>query len=659
MKLVFLYCVMYGKLANRRANEDCFAAKLATISQLTEVSHNTPLVELGIDSLVAVEVRGWFLKELKTDMPVLKVLGGGSVVDLCTQALEKMPQDLLPNVGEHASSVEKTANEQLRNAELRSATPVATTPSLSRGVEADSPSASGGSSSTSGSTSAPSASDSPVRTPATPIHTAPSSLDLAGATTKAIELQSKVQVERSAFMKSELISFPQSRFWFLAKLLDDQTTFNISILCHITGNLRIGDLERAVRLVGARHESLRTCFVADDNEPDLAYQKVLPKSQLRLERRDVTDLDQVQKKFEAMKTYPYDLTRGDMMRLILLSLSPTDHYLIVGYHHILMDGVSFQVFLSDLERVYQRRPLGPPPRQLPDVSRSQRTAFENGEMDVEIAYWRNEFPDGHPVLPLLPMAKTTTRMPMNSFDFNQVMLWIKPDVASLVRQRAMALRATTFHFYLAVFRTMLARLTGATDLSIGIADANRSGSDDLMGVVGLLLNLLTLRFKSKPGQCFNDSVAETRDKSYDALRNSKVPFDILLKEINVPRSSSYSPFFQAFFDYRQGAQEQRKFGSTDLHFLELHPGRTAYDMTLDITESPDSLVVLFRTQSGLYDQAVTQLLADTYVHLVQAFAADTTMLLEEPSLFSEKSLQDSISIGRGKNLFRSCDSVAC
>lgn len=598
-----------------------------------------------------MEVRGWFLKELKTDMPVLKVLGGGSVVDLCTQALEKMPQDLLPNVGGKASPDEKTTSKQHENDASRPSTLVATTSSPSRGAEAESLSATEGSSSTSDSTSAPSTSDSPPRTPSTPFHEAASSLDLAGVTKKATELQSQAQTERSAFMKSELLSFPQSRFWFLAKLLDDQTTFNISILCHISGNLRIGDLERAVRLVGTRHESLRTCFVADDNEPDLAYQKVLPTSQLRLERRDVTDAEQVHKEFEAMKTYPYDLTRGDMMRLLLLSLSPTDHYLIVGYHHILMDGVSFQVFLSDVERVYQRRPLGLPPRQLPDVSRSQRTAFENGEMDGEIAYWRNEFPDGHhPVLPLLPMAKTTTRMPMNSFDFNQVMLWIPPDVASLVRQRAMALRATTFHFYLAVFRTMLARLSGATDLTIGIADANRSGSDDLMGVVGLLLNLLTLRFQSKPGQSFNDSVAETRDKSYDALKNSRVPFDVLLQEINVPRSSSYSPFFQAFFDYRQGAQEKRKFGSTDLHFLELHPGRTAYDLTLDVTESPDSLVVLFRTQSGLYDQAATQLLADTYVHLVQAFAADTTMLLEEPSLFSDKTLQDSISIGRGKQI---------
>ncbi len=63
------------------------------------VDKAVPLVELGVDSLVAVEVRSWFLKELSTDMPVLKVLGGASVADLCLLALDKLPENLLPNLG--------------------------------------------------------------------------------------------------------------------------------------------------------------------------------------------------------------------------------------------------------------------------------------------------------------------------------------------------------------------------------------------------------------------------------------------------------------------------------------------------------------------------------------------------------------------------------
>jgi hybrid polyketide synthase/nonribosomal peptide synthetase ACE1 len=59
----------------------------------------TPLIDLGIDSLVAVEVRSWFVKELNVDMPVLKVLGGASISNLVAIALEKLQLEFVPNMG--------------------------------------------------------------------------------------------------------------------------------------------------------------------------------------------------------------------------------------------------------------------------------------------------------------------------------------------------------------------------------------------------------------------------------------------------------------------------------------------------------------------------------------------------------------------------------
>ena len=49
-----------------------------------------PLIDLGMDSLVAVEIRSWFLQELAVDMPVLKILGGVSVADLVDYSMQKL-----------------------------------------------------------------------------------------------------------------------------------------------------------------------------------------------------------------------------------------------------------------------------------------------------------------------------------------------------------------------------------------------------------------------------------------------------------------------------------------------------------------------------------------------------------------------------------------
>ncbi|KAL9126956.1 MAG: hypothetical protein Q9217_004079 [Psora testacea] len=48
---------------------------------------NLPLIEMGVDSLLAVEIRSWFVTELSVDVPVLKILGGASVATLSSLAL--------------------------------------------------------------------------------------------------------------------------------------------------------------------------------------------------------------------------------------------------------------------------------------------------------------------------------------------------------------------------------------------------------------------------------------------------------------------------------------------------------------------------------------------------------------------------------------------
>ncbi|KAK3936668.1 hypothetical protein QBC46DRAFT_321098 [Diplogelasinospora grovesii] len=55
----------------------------------------TPLVDLGVDSLIAVDMRSWFQKELAVDVPVMKILGGASMVDLVEGVMEKLPGEIL------------------------------------------------------------------------------------------------------------------------------------------------------------------------------------------------------------------------------------------------------------------------------------------------------------------------------------------------------------------------------------------------------------------------------------------------------------------------------------------------------------------------------------------------------------------------------------
>lgn len=75
-----------------------FKAKLKALMFLAAsetVSDTAPLVDLGVDSLVGVEMRSWFLKELGVDVPVMKILGGASTGELVDGVCENLPQELM------------------------------------------------------------------------------------------------------------------------------------------------------------------------------------------------------------------------------------------------------------------------------------------------------------------------------------------------------------------------------------------------------------------------------------------------------------------------------------------------------------------------------------------------------------------------------------
>ena len=628
----------------------CFALKLQNILQLAAdgVGKDVPLVELGVDSLVAVEVRTWFLKELQTDMPVLKVLGGASVIDLCRLALEKRSTELLPALGAKDPAEParpKFSREQTQPFGLKSMNQApAPSPDSSNTADTTTSSSSWASPSLGARTS--SEGDSLDSNSASSFSGSEEGFKEAEKTPATEAPGTKTMPRRPTFQKIERQSLGQSRFWFLSLCINDKATFNVTFYHRLTGNLEIAKFAGAVDILGRYHETLRTAFFAEEDHMDTPMQGVMEKSRLHLEHRKISSDEEAVAEYERMKAYAFDVEHGETIRILLLSRSSTDHFIIFGHPHILMDGVSFQIFLNDLEKVYNRQILSPCTLQYSDFSARQRKEIENGSMSDEVAFWLKEYPDIPHVLPLFPMTKSSSRKALTEYKMNSSLIRLDKELATRIKTLCIKHKATSFHFYLAAFRVLLFRFLDTEDLSIGIADANRNDPATL-GSIGLYLNLLPLRFRSAPNASFGDALREARTKSYSALEHSRLPFDVILDELNVPRSASHSPLFQAFFDYRQGAKENPTFSNVQFQIQDAALGQTAYDISLDITESSAGPLIMMKAQDYLYSKSTTETILKSYVNLLEAFSTNPNMNHEEPSIFKNTDVKLAVQLGRG------------
>src|SRR5438105_1842125 len=82
------------------------------------------------------------------------------------------------------------------------------------------------------------------------------------------------------------LSSGQQRLWLVHELDPTSPVYNIAIAYHFRGPLDADALERALRQVVQRHESLRTTFAVADGRP---AQVVAPETDVSLRRVDLTD----------------------------------------------------------------------------------------------------------------------------------------------------------------------------------------------------------------------------------------------------------------------------------------------------------------------------------------------------------------------------------
>ena len=611
-----------------------------------EIDEKVTLVEQGVDSLMAVEVRSWFIKELDVDIPVLKILGGTSISDLVEEALKLLPTSIL--------DVEKLEAGSIPQVQVTKPIPVPQTqastnpPSSTTGSDDESPS------------KTPASTRSGIDTPMTPADVKPAH-DPSNLFKKLVEGEKKDRSPSVTHIPDEILSpqsYGQAGFWFLNDYLDNKTAFNMAAMLKLSGPIRLKSLEAAVKVIGDRHEILRTRFCwsgeGDERTPN---QGISPHSSMKLTTKRIHSELEAEKEMQELHKVVWDLESGNgAVKISLLSLSDQAHFILLGLHHIYLDGYSFSVFFKDLETAYIANKLAPLSQesQYRSFAAQQKQLYQSGALQETIDHYRQTFPEQFNPIELFPFAESGTRQAALRYSAHEVKLTIASELAAKIRQLARKNRSTSFHVYLAALQALLFRLLPNTDdLFIGIADANR-GDKKFMGSIGFFLNLLPLRFhRSKRGTRLGSIIQTARNIAYGALQHSQLPFDVLLRELNVPRSDKHTPIFQVFLDYRQVVQERASWGGCKLEGESWCNSGTGYDVALEVTENINTDTRLsLRLQDNLYSLENTQLLLRSYATVLEYMVEATSGIVDNIPGWSPQDLQLALDAGKGETILR-------
>ena len=422
------------------------------------------------------------------------------------------------------------------------------------------------------------------------------------------------------------LSFAQQRLWFIDQLEPGTAVYNMPVVLRVEGRLRAAVLARCLGEIVRRHEALRTVFAAREGSP---VQVIQPAEPFLLPVVDLAGWPESARESLALALAqeeagrPFDLTRGPLLRGVLLRLAAEEHVLALTLHHIASDGWSVGILVREVTALYAAVAAGRPsplpelPVQYADFSVWQHSLMQGEMLDRELSFWRRQLA-GLP--PLLELPTDRPRPAKQSFKGASRSVRLPVALARQAQSLSQREGGTLFMVLLAGFQALLLRLSGQDDLAVGSPVAGRTHRE-VEPLIGFFVNTLVLRADFAGAPSFVELVARVRRQTLDAYAHQDVPFERLVEELAPQRSLAYTPLFQVMFVLQNAPVE-----SLEIRDLRLRPvggsGTTAkFDLSLSLGEREGELAGELEYATDLFDAATIDRLAGHFGKLLDAALA--------------------------------------
>jgi non-ribosomal peptide synthetase component F len=402
-------------------------------------------------------------------------------------------------------------------------------------------------------------------------------------------------------------SFAQQGLWLVQQMQASRAGYNLPMGIRLQGALNQEALENSVQEILKRHDVLRTRLITRNEE---LLQEVLPQVEFRLNTLDLSNLSTAKREEEVSKEVRteaqriFDLEQGPLFRATLLRLARQEYVLLITMHHVISDGWSIGVLLSELTALYSAfdrgdpSPLLPLPMQYADFAEQQRQWLTGEALQKQIHYWQKQLSSLPPPLEL----PTDRPMPIApSFQGNTCPFLIASDLTARLRSLARENRASMFMVLLAAWQVLLHRYSGQSDILVGTAVANRNRLQ-LEKLIGFFVNTLVLRVDLSGDPDFSEALRRVREASLGAQEHQDLPFEKLVTAF-APQKSNQKSFFRVMFSWLNLPVFRMELAGLQWEHLEQAVTVNRFDLMLTIFEGKDELPGLFEYSTDLFDES--------------------------------------------------------
>ncbi|MDH6117669.1 non-ribosomal peptide synthetase component F [Kitasatospora sp. GAS204A] len=433
----------------------------------------------------------------------------------------------------------------------------------------------------------------------------------------------------------------QEGIWLAERLDPSHARYHIPLSWRVHGELDPARLRAALALLVARHEILRTRFVDHDGR---LFQEVGPAWEPELAQAALTaaaaaDPHRWLRGWSDTAAEGFAPADGRLLAAGLFTLPSGEQLLALCVHHLVLDGESVPLLLSELARCHQQAggdpaelPQLPQPRQYRELVHAQQVGAGQVRATADLGYWSARLAGAPSTLgpaTIAGLAPGSTALPLAA------------DLTRRLRPVQQRWQASQFMVTAAALAAALHRWSGEADLTFGVPVANRAGGafDE---VLGPSLNTVVLRSRCTPGTTLADLLRATRESVIEAFEHQSAPFDEVVRTLRPPRTSGRTPYVDCMLNSVSTTRWAGTLGAARLASLDHDlpdEATNKFGLTVTFTAREDALHGTLAYRGGFLDAGAAGKLAGDLADLLNRFQelSDLPVLALDPTQTTETS----------------------
>ncbi|OOR17785.1 MULTISPECIES: non-ribosomal peptide synthetase [Bacillus cereus group] len=344
------------------------------------------------------------------------------------------------------------------------------------------------------------------------------------------------------------LSHPQRRIWYTEVIHSGKGICNLRFLFKLHRKMDYSKLNRVVNRVISENDGL--CIRLKENglqEPEQYFIKHEEQEFEFFDFSSVEDSDLLEKWIEQKTKETFTLFNSDLYYFALIKLNDNECAVFGNVHHIIMDGLSIQIFTSQIAKYYyemhNETEEGEIRNSYVQFLANEQTYLNSIRFQKDQKFWLEEFKTIPSVTGLKPYntSQVSTKASRETFILSE-------HLKKKIELFSEDYKLSVYSLFVAAFSLSIYRWTSSLDIALGMAYGNRMTKME-RELIGMMVSTVPLRMDIAPEEEVLSFIGRVSRKQSKSLRHQKFPFDLLLKQINKENNSNVR-LFGTTIDYR-------------------------------------------------------------------------------------------------------------